>query len=85
MQVANFASTQPHQIKMTHNFDNKKSFKLFKKNTKGDIIVVGSGNYLRDQKAQFSHPSIPFEELYKQQVHEVLKDSSEKLRSCFSL
>jgi|WetSurMetagenome_2_1015567.scaffolds.fasta_scaffold300686_2 hypothetical protein len=64
-----------------------KSSKLFKKNSKGEIVIIGSGKYLRDQKERFSDDTtlIPFEELYKQQVNDVIKDSSEKLRACFSL
>jgi len=60
---------------------------LFKKNLKGEIVIVGSGKYLREQKERFSkNPcSDPFEELYKQQVNEVIKNSSEELRSCFTL
>ena len=71
---------------MDNSISKVESSELFKKNSKGEIVIVGSGKYLRDQKKRFSAPTlIPFEELYKQQVNDAIKDSSEKLRACFSL
>jgi len=71
---------------MDNSISKVESSELFKKNSKGEIVIVGSGKYLRDQKERFSDTKlIPFEELYKQQVNDVIKDSSEKLRACFSL
>jgi len=71
---------------MDNSISKVESTELFKKNAKGEIVIVGSGKYLRGQKKRFSDTTlIPFEELYKQQVHDAIKDSSEKLRACFSL
>jgi hypothetical protein len=57
----------------------------FKKSLKGEIVVVGSGKFLREQKKLLSDSNVvPFEELYKQQVQDVLKDSSPEIIACFS-
>jgi len=71
---------------MNNSINKVESSELFKKNQKGEIMIVGSGKYLRDQKKRYLDTQlIPFEELYKQQVHDAIKDSSERIRACFSL
>jgi len=59
---------------------------LYKKTRKGELAIVGSGKYLREQKNLLStSKTSPYDELYRQQVKEALKDSSESLRACFVL
>ena len=71
---------------MENSINKVESTELFRKNSKGEIVIVGSGKYLRDQKNRFLDTELnPFEELYKQQVNDAIKDSSESLRACFSL
>lgn len=62
------------------------SSELFRKNNKGEIVILGSGNYLRNQKNRFlDKDQKPFEKLYKQQVNDALKDSSESVRAWFTI
>jgi len=59
---------------------------LYKKTRKGELAIVGSGKYLREQKNLLStSKTSPYDELYRQQVKEALKDSSESLSACFVL
>jgi len=59
---------------------------LYKKTSKGELAIVGSGKYLREQKSLLStSKTSPYDELYRQHVKEAIKDSSESLRACFVL
>lgn len=62
-----------------------KAQQLFRKNTKGEIVVVGSGDYFRSQKKHFLQYKEPFKQLYKEQVESILKDAPKELRTIFSL
>lgn len=60
---------------------NKTKQELFKKDEKGNITLVGSGDYLRKQKAYYSEFSEPCKQLYKDQVQKILKNSSLNISS----
>ena len=64
--------------------DNKLKLDLFKKDGKGNITLVGSGDYLRKQKAYYSAFSEPCKELYKDQVQKILKNSTLNISSLLS-
>lgn len=69
---------------MSQSIESKSS--LYKKTNKGELAIIGSGKYLRDQKRLLADSKTsPYDELYKQQVMEAIKDSSESLKACFVL
>lgn len=71
---------------MDSSINNKEKSEPFKRNLKGEIVIIGSGKYLRDKKKRYLDAKLnPFEELYKQQVNDAIKDSSEGIRTCFAL
>jgi hypothetical protein len=47
---------------------------LFAENAKGDILIVGSGDFFRMQKAKYSQHTSPYKHLYADQVLAVCKD-----------
>lgn len=51
----------------------------FKKNSKGDIILKGSGKFFRDQKTYYSNYSAPYLELYNDQIKRMLENSKVKI------
>lgn len=57
---------------------------LFKNNRKGEIVITGSGKFFREQKEHYSKYDRPCEKLYEDQVQEIFKNSSEKIRSLLS-
>jgi len=64
--------------------DNKLNLNLFKKDGKGNIALVGSGDYLRKQKAHYSAFSKPCIQLYKDQVQKILQNSTSNISSLLS-
>lgn len=54
---------------------------IFKQEKNGDITIVGSWDFFRKQKKLYPN----YQDLYKYQVEEVLKNSSEEIRKCFNL
>jgi hypothetical protein len=56
---------------------------MFKKNSKGEILLTGSGKFFRTQKQRYSKYSEPYKHLYKDQLCESLKNSSIEIRSRF--
>jgi len=54
---------------------------IFKKEENWDITILGSWDFFRKQKLLYPN----CQDLYKHQVEEVLKNSSEEIRKCFNL
>ena len=63
--------------------ENKKEKSLFKNDSKGNILFLGSGKYFREQKERYSEYSEPYKQLYKEQVKAIIKEASEEVRSVF--
>lgn len=47
---------------------------LFTENAKGDILIVGSGDFFRKQKEKYSQHTSPYKQLYADQVRAICKD-----------
>jgi len=58
---------------------------IFKKNPKGDILITGSGKFFREQKKRYSKYDEPYKQLYEDQIHEAVKNSSKEIRSLLSI
>lgn len=56
---------------------------VFQRNSKGEILLTGSGKFFRTQKQRYSKYSEPYKHLYKDQLCESLKNSSMEIRSRF--
>ena len=55
-----------------------------KKNSKGDMLIEGSGRFFREQKAHYSTYINPCQELYDDQIQKILKNSNIEIRSLFT-
>lgn len=54
--------------------ENKKSKPLFETNSKGDILIVGSGKFFQAQKEKYASFEKPYKKLYEDQVMAVCKN-----------
>jgi len=64
--------------------DKVNSKKLFRKNAKGDLAMVGSGRYFKAQKRKYAAFDEPCKAMYQDQIRRMLLNHSEEVRLLFN-